>query len=301
MLCNDKIKYFFLNAILVFCFFNESYASSEKDRAGIEKITKGEDPLEEIKSKKGPNKLGPYKKNFILPVYYTDSPDNAFYQHENPNRSSISNTEMKFQFSVKYPIFTNVFGERNRLYVAYTQLSYWQAYQDSAFFRESDYSPEIFLRFRHDDHYLLGWKAKKTDIGFVHESNGMGGDLERGWNRIFISQKLSRNDWDISLMLWYRVSGLSRFGIHEYNPTITDYLGHGLLTLKRTQGNQIYSIELRNQINSGFSKGAEILTWSYRLKNNISVFIQGFSGYGQSLGEYDHYTNSIGIGFGFSH
>ncbi len=249
---------------------------------------------------KMPNRLVPYKKNFLLPAYFVQTPDETFYQSQNPNITSISHIEMKFQFSVKYPIFMDLIGGKNQLYVAYSQVSYWQAYQDSAFFRESDYSPEVFMRFRYE-HEFLGWRFRKTDIGFIHESNGLGGAAERSWNRLFLRQRLDRNDWQLSFSLWYRMPWLASLGIHEYNANITDYMGHTLLCIKKIMGKQIFSVELRNQFDSGFSKGAEIVTWSYQLRDSISVFVEAFSGYGQSLGEYNHYTNSLGVGFGFSH
>lgn len=251
-------------------------------------------------SKKIPQKLVPYHTNFLLPAYYVQTPKEMFYQQQNPNIDSISHIEMKFQFSVKYPVFTNILHGNNTLYVAYSQLSYWQAYQDSAFFRESNYLPETFMRF-YSDTSIFGWRCSKTDVGFIHESNGMGGVAERSWNRLFFRQRLDKEDWSLTLSVWYRMPWLASLGIHEYNANITDYMGHTSLGIKKHMGRQTFSLELRNQLDSGFSKGAEWLTWSYLLKENISLFIQAFSGYGQSLGEYDHYTNSIGIGVGFSH
>ena len=207
---------------------------------------------------------------------------------------------MKFQFSLKYPIFPGLLGERNSWYVAYSQLSFWQAYQDSAFFRESNYSPEMFIRFR-SDYEFIGWQMAKTDFGFVHQSNGLGGQAERCWNRLYLRQLAKKKDWEVELTIWYKVNWFNHFGLHEYNANITDYLGHSLINIKKIMGRQKLSLELRNQFDSGFSKGFEVLTWSYSLKNNISVFAQATSGYGQSLGEYNHYTNTFGIGFGFSH
>lgn len=255
---------------------------------------------EENKFKQLPSKLVPYRTNFLLPVNYSSSPNNALYQAQNPNQSNISHVEMKFQFSLKYPVFPGLIGDRNSWYVAYSQLSFWQAYQDSAFFRESNYSPEMFLRFR-TDYEIVGWQMAKTDFGFVHQSNGLGGKAERCWNRLYIRQLARKNDWEVALTVWYKMNWFNHFGLHEYNADITDYLGHSLISIKKNMGRQILSLELRNQFDSGFSRGFEVLTWSYSLKNSISVFLQATSGYGQSLGEYNHYANTFGIGFGFSH
>ena len=63
------------------------------------------------------------------------------------------------------------------LNVAYTQLSYWQVYAKSQFFRETNYEPAIFLS---DNFSKIGWV-----MSVLHQSNGRGGKLERSWNRYF--------------------------------------------------------------------------------------------------------------------
>ena len=56
----------------------------------------------------------------------------------------------------------------------------------------------------------------------------------------------------------------------------------------------------RNNITSLFRRGAVELTWSFPIQKYVKGYVQAFSGYGQSLIEYDHYTDSIGIGIALS-
>jgi phospholipase A1 len=54
----------------------------------------------------------------------------------------------------------------------------------------------------------------------------------------------------------------------------------------------------RNNLESGFSKGAVELGWSFPLfqYDYIKGYIQYFSGYGESLIDYNNYVNRIGFG-----
>jgi len=85
-----------------------------------------------------------YKPTYFLPAYYTVSPYREIYN--GTNQQNLKNLEFKFQFSLKVPIIHQIFGYKSILYFAYTQLSYWQAYASSPFFRESNYEPELDSR-----------------------------------------------------------------------------------------------------------------------------------------------------------
>jgi len=67
--------------------------------------------------------------------------------------------------------------------VAYTQLSFWQFYADSAYFRESNYNPEFFVTILLADAITRDF-LKGTRIGLAHQSKGRGGRKERSWNYV---------------------------------------------------------------------------------------------------------------------
>lgn len=54
----------------------------------------------------------------------------------------------------------------------------------------------------------------------------------------------------------------------------------------------------RKNIESGFSKGAVELGWSFPLWEipYFKGYVQYFSGYGESLIDYDEYVNRLGVG-----
>src|SRR3990167_8103061 len=77
-----------------------------------------------------------YKTTYILPFYYTETLD-PIYVGLTPDGQKIQHVDFKFQLSFKAPIIKQLFSKKNAVYLAYTQDSYWQAYNDSPFFREN--------------------------------------------------------------------------------------------------------------------------------------------------------------------
>jgi len=234
--------------------------------------------------------LSTYQPNYVLPFYYTANPQ----QNEvGPNGEQNKNEEVKFQISVKANIWRNILNSNFSWYLAYTQLSYWQAYTQSAYFRETNYEPATFVQYKFQNKPFL---LDSISGGFMHQSNGRGGSLERSWNRIFADITFNYHDKaQLQLMPWVRVNTG-----YDYNPDISDYLGYGSTTISYNIGNNVISLMLRNEAESGFSRGAEELDYSFPIYHGIRGMLQAFSGYGQSLIEYNHYTNSIGVGFDFS-
>jgi outer membrane phospholipase A len=73
-----------------------------------------------------------YKPNYVLPFYYTQYPDQEVYYEHTPENQSLKPYEVKYQLSFKAPLWENIFNNPSTLYLAYSQLSYWQAYNKSA-------------------------------------------------------------------------------------------------------------------------------------------------------------------------
>jgi phospholipase A1 len=251
---------------------------------------------EQIKAQKKATR-SPYgiafdEPTYILPFYYTGKPDTEAYPtDQNPANQPIQKEEFKAQLSLLFPLLPNLFKSTG-LYISYTQLSYWQFYARSQYFRETDYEPAIFLR----RHVLANAEWR---LGAVHESNGRGLPFERSWNRIFLDFRISGEKWLISLKPWFLIFKNDSSNIH--NPDITDYLGYGRAILAYKIRRQTFSLMLRNTVESGFKRGAVELTWSFPLfSTKLRGMVQFFSGYGQSLIEYNHYTNSAGVGIALS-
>lgn len=235
-----------------------------------------------------------YKPTYILPLYYTGSPYDSVYEGNTPNNEGIKKAELKFQLSFKVPVWRNIFRSCSSLYLAYTQLSYWQAYNNVAFFRETDYEPEIFLANEVNWRLYKDWKLNFINLGAMHESNGFGNELERSWNRAYLEIIFSSNDnWMISIKPWVIFHDEA---MRKYNPDIATYLGYGRILIAYKIWQNVFSLHLQNVIESGAKHAGMELTWGFPITPHLNLYLQGFSGYGQSLIEYDHRTNSAGIG-----
>ena len=82
------------------------------------------------------------------------------------------------------------------------------------------------------------------------------------------------------------------------NPDLTDYLGHYELSASYKWDEHVFSVMSRNNLESGFEKGAVELSWSFPLGSwpYMKGYVQYFNGYGESLIDYNQRVNTIGIG-----
>ncbi|CAM3847591.1 phospholipase A [Parendozoicomonas haliclonae] len=239
--------------------------------------------------------LKPYRANYFLPAHYSEKPDRAFFQPLNPNDREGKKIEIEFQISLFFDVWQGLFKENDTVRFAYTQNAYWQAYDKSAYFRDTDYQPELFYQLPMSRQWG-DWQWQTTTAGFWHESNGKGGSYERSWNRVFVGFQVANGNFAINFKPWVRL----KFS-HDYNKDISHYRGHGEIEfLYQTENNQQFMAKSRNDIDSGFSRGYEELAWLFPITGNLRGFIKLTSGYGESISSYNHYDNTAGIGVALS-
>lgn len=231
-----------------------------------------------------------YEPTYIMPFSYTSSWGRDA-QIEDDELDNLNHIEAKFQLSVKAPIWRNFFGYKNSINLAYTQLSFWQLYSHSPYFRETDYQPEIFFSNNLGKNLFGSWNLSFLNIGAMHESNGRGGNEERSWNRAYLETIISKQNWLLSIRPWYVIPGNSL----DNNRDIAKYLGYERIVLSYKFHQQTFSISAYN-LEHLTSRSSVEATWSFPLVRQFRGYIQGFSGYGQSLIEYNHYTDSISVG-----
>ena len=132
-------------------------------------------------------------------------------------------------------------------------------------------------------------------LGIVHQSNGRGGVLSRSWNRVFANFIIERGNFALAIKPWWRIPESTS---EDDNSNITDYLGHGKITAAYKWGENVFSLMLRNNLESGFQRGAAQVSWAFPLGNYpyLKGYVQYFTGYGMSLIDYNEYSNCIGIG-----
>ncbi|HIP38783.1 MAG TPA: phospholipase [Desulfocapsa sulfexigens] len=246
-----------------------------------------------------PFSLMAHKPNYILfGAYNHNGFDPSLHQEQYSNPSlSAKHVESQFQLSIKSPLVVDLFKQNIDIYAAYTNLSFWQVYNSefSSPFREINHEPEAWIQFNPAEIKAFAIKNSRNRIGFVHQSNGKGGILSRSWNRVYLSMLFEKNNFTFSIKPWLRIPEDAE---NDDNPNITDYLGHYHVRFGYKLSDHTFSMMLRNNLESGFSKGAMELGWSFPLwkYNFIKGYVHYFSGYGHSLIDYDNYINSIGVG-----
>lgn len=236
----------------------------------------------------------PHKPTYILPFVYNDKIQ-SYDVYPEGGSEQMQQLEMKFQFSLKVPVVVNVSDLPLSVYFAYTQVSFWQAYnsENSSPFRETNYEPELFVQWNKPAKLSDNWMFHLATLGFTHQSNGRNDPISRSWNRLESRFVFENNNFVVSVNPWYRFKEAEE---DDNNPDLLDYYGHGKVTFVYKLNKQTFSLISRNNLESGFSRGSVEASWRFPIHGKLNGYLQLFSGYGNSMIEYDQYTNTVGLG-----
>jgi len=239
-------------------------------------------------------RIVPYKPNYILPFSYVPRPNDVANNFLGSTQQQ--DIEAKFQFSVRLPAARGLFWNHGDLSFAYTQVSYWQVYNQkgSAPFRETNYEPEVMIAFQ-TLYEILGLNARETSLGFVHQSNGRTEPLSRGWNRVYVQNVLERGNLALMIRPWIK---LPEFPTDD-NADISRYMGNFDLRLAYKWKDSVWTALMRNNLRAK-NKGAMELGSNFPFFGLMRSYIQFFHGYGESLIDYNHSTTRIGVGVIFT-
>jgi len=236
-----------------------------------------------------------YKPNYILPISYVKGIKDSPYQQTLNGDAKLQHAEVKFQFSFRANLWPRIAGENTDLSFGYTQRSFFQAYNADASrpFRETDYSPELWF-----DYYFQGEPAGLIEsrilrLGYQHQSNGQQDPLSRSWDRLYLDYVFEIGRVAVSLRPWYRIPERSE---KDDNPDIEQYMGYGDLVIAYPTHGQTFSLLLRNNLDWDQNRGAAELGYSFPLDGQLKGYVQAFTGYGESLIDYNHPVSRVGIG-----
>lgn len=241
----------------------------------------------------------PHRMNYILPAYGTSSINRDAYGDVVSWSDNLTDVEAKFQLSLKVPINEEpIFRFGDGVYFAFTVEAWWQVYSDqiSKPFRETNYRPEFFyltpLPFK-----PFGGNAGMT-FGVEHQSNGRSQVLSRSWNRFYASFLWEKGNFALNFQPWWRVpedeDEFPGDPKGDDNPDIADYMGHFELYAAYTWDD--YELNLMTRQNFATNKGAVELGVSFPLWGRLRGYSKIFSGYGESLIDYNHSQTRFGIG-----
>lgn len=183
------------------------------------------------------------------------------------------------------------------LWIAYSQLSFWQVFNGdiSRPFRTTDHQPEIFYVYPTEAQLPFGWRWRYSGLGFIHHSNGQSDPLSRSWNRAYVMAGAELNDrWQLQAKMWHRISERIE---NDDNPGIQNYWGRGELKLYwMADQKNIFGVTARGSVGQGYGSGR--LEWLHALgdNSNLRLHVQLFSGYGESLIDYNYKRTSLSVG-----
>ena len=206
--------------------------------------------------------------------------------------------EAKFQLSLKARVLGSKDGP-HALWLGYTQQSSWQVGNEtqSRPFRETNYQPEVIYAYAPKVENFEAWRL--LTLAYLHESNGRSGVESRSWNRVYAQFGFEKDFGDgrnleLYVRPWVRVR---EEAMRDDNPDITDFLGHGDVTaVLRNCG---HTVTLMGRGNARTRKGAFQATYSsprHERFGPLKLYVQFFTGYGESLIDYNWKQTTVGIG-----
>ena len=243
-------------------------------------------------AKRGVFNFRPHRDSYLLLANYSSGNNDQPFKEFSPDGLESKHVELMYQLSFKMKMLEQAFGYPVDLWFGYTQESFWQAYNRSASspFRETNYQPELMVTTPLALN-LGGVDVRFLTLGMVHQSNGQTSTLSRSWNRIYAQIGAEKGNFAVNFRLWKR---LDNSRSDNDNIDINDFLGHGDVTASyRWDGHEISMLARRNLHTN---HGALQVGWAFPVAANLKGYVQGFSGYGQSLIDYNYAQKSIGIG-----
>jgi len=257
----------------------------------------------ERSDKRGTFRVKTYLPNFLLPIHYTSNINRAPSSPTQPAPvSTLRNRqiEAKLQLSLRAKVAQSVLLPDADLWFAFTQRSMWQLWnkQDSAPFRSTDYQPEAI--------YVVpvparlgalpwGWRLRMLQAGIAHQSNGQGDPLSRSWNRVYLGAGVERGEFGLQA----RVAKRLREDHDDDNPDLTNRIGRAEVMATWLPGLATASLTWRSNLKS-LNQGSVQFDWTFPVDRDqpegLRWYVQLFSGYGETLLDYNHRQTSLGLG-----
>jgi len=209
----------------------------------------------------------------------------------------------EFQFSLKYKLF-DFAGNWNPLahsYFAYTQTSFWDLFSRDPSFFDTSYKPSAFLFYPgifQKDRFQLDLQG-----GYEHESNGRGGSMERSLNTVYL-QPTIRFDLPAHLQLSFQTRAWYYLSLGNNNLDLPDYRGYadllGALAWTDPQGGEKIQFATRLRIGDEGSHAGLLFDLRFNLPHsfyfNPAIQLQYFTGYGQTLRQYNQASHAFRAG-----
>ena len=219
------------------------------------------------------------------------------------------NTEIKFQLSLKLPLWRGAFWTKGSLFFAHTQTMFFQQFnfRYSSPVRDTDFKPSLFYSYP-TNWKIFGGTLKELRVGAFHYSNGIGGDdcvresfedpIPQGCrsrsaaNRIIFEGIWEAKGFGVHLSAWPYIDE------RRDNIDLDKYMGYANLRLYHRHKRHFTELHFSPIISDYRQYHASVrLGYAYAFNQFVSLYVQYFYGYGDNLYEYNRISHRLGIGF----
>jgi outer membrane phospholipase A len=217
----------------------------------------------------------------------------------------LSDPENQLGFYVTLRVRAYGWGDGGSgLYGMFAQRSFWQPWIRHTSNVDNTFTPEVFLYFDRG----IGWIKPSVKLAYVHQSNGLGSDASRTWNRWMGTLEFGdphQDHFAFDVSLWVP------FNLHD-NPDIRRMQGDGRLILVWSplshdvypDSPQVLSTRIASAmgLQGRVIKNLELavimhpVLFDDRLDWMPTFMLQYFVGRGESLMRYDRDTHSMRLG-----
>jgi phospholipase A1 len=244
-----------------------------------------------------------YLPSFVLPVHVTSKINRTPGSPTHPdggNNPNYNPADAKLQLSLRAKVAENLLLPGADLWVAYTQRALWQVWdsEDSSPFRSTDYQPEAIYVVPVPAQWgtlPFGVNLRMLQFGLAHQSNGQSNPLSRSWNRMYLGAGFEIGDFGLSL----RTNQRLRVQNVDDNPDLLDFIGRHEINVGWAPGVSTVNLIWRTNF-SPIERGSLQLDWTYPIFADkplgLRWYAQLFSGYGETMLDYNHKQTSVGFG-----
>jgi outer membrane phospholipase A len=222
----------------------------------------------------------------------------------------LGNPIAEFQLSIKYQVFSfqnaanPLANAADHTYFAYTQTSYWDLLTQDPYFYDNSYKPSVFIYYTnvlHHADWRLDWQG-----GTEHESNGKGGTSERSMYTSYLQPTFTVDlPGNLSLSLQPRARVF--YWVGRNNSNIADYRGYvdllGALTWQKPGSEERIQFSTKFRIGSEWANPGYLFDLRFNLAAlpvlksfNPTIQLQYFTGYGQTLLQYNQKSTAFRAG-----
>lgn len=245
-----------------------------------------------IKTEKQVNVADSLREEFDKGPYFTLYRDNYFAVGTDPvHKPTANNSDVRFQVSIAQKLTKSTLPWHTYLFLTYTQGVAWDVFKNSMPMHDFTFNPGIGLvKPLFNRERFIG----KATLMIEHMSNGRDSIQSRSWNRISLGASIMISEnFVVDGKAWIPiVDGMNNKDILKYVglfqggiTIMTDdhKFGGSLHFVKRAKWDLSYNTEMQ-------------LFWRPWKAANQYLFLQWYNGYGETLIDYNHFTNRLRVG-----